>query len=212
MANKVNIDISNLHRYVRFKLNNFLKKCEEKKQYVIITCGYRSAKEQDELYKQGRTKPGNIVTNAKGGYSQHNWGVAFDIAMNHDIDGDKKVTDDTWNLKGFKSVAKLAKSVGLSWGGDWKSFKDNPHFYYSKWGDTTKKLRKKYGTFTEFKKTWTGTVKCNTYLRKGKSFTSKVTLTIPKDKKVEICYKSKVGYALVYYDGQSGYIRTKNLK
>ncbi len=34
---------------------------------VVITEGFRSFKEQDELYKQGRTKKGNIVTYARGG-------------------------------------------------------------------------------------------------------------------------------------------------
>lgn len=212
MPNKVNIDVSKLHPYLRYKLNKFLSMCEKEKKYIIVTCGYRSAKEQDELYAQGRSKKGNIVTNAKGGYSQHNWGIAFDIAMNHDVDGDKKVSDDIWNEKGFLAVSKLAKKVGLGWGGDWTSIKDRPHFYYKKWGDTTSKLRQQFGTFEKFKKTWTGTVKCNTYLRKGKPFTSKVIVTIPKGKKVDICYKSKLGYALVEYNGHFGYIRKRNMK
>ncbi|MNC30597.1 Peptidoglycan L-alanyl-D-glutamate endopeptidase CwlK precursor [compost metagenome] len=40
---------------------------------IIITQGYRSKAEQDGLYAQGRTKPGSIVTNARGGYSYHNY-------------------------------------------------------------------------------------------------------------------------------------------
>lgn len=212
MPNKLSIDVSKIHPYLRFKLEKFLKECEKNKKYIIVTCGYRSAKEQNNLYAQGRTKAGSVVTNAKGGDSQHNWGIAFDIAMNYDVDEDRKIIDDTWNVKGFNEVAKLAKKFGLAWGGDWKSIKDRPHFYLKKWGSTTSKLRKKYGTFEKFKETWKGTVKCNTYLRKGKTFASKVKLTIPKGEKVEICYKSKLGYALVYYKKQSGYIRTRNLK
>lgn len=210
--NKVNIDTTQLHPYVRFKLKKFLEECEKTKQYVIITCGYRSKAEQDALYAQGRTKPGNVITNAKGGFSQHNWGIAFDIAMNHDVNKNGKVSDDVWNTRGFQNVAKLAKKHKLGWGGDWKSFKDMPHFYYAKWGDGTSQLRANYSSFEVFKKTWSRTLRCNTYLRKGKAFTSKVLLTIPKGEKVDVCYKSKLGYALIEYKGQFGYIRTKNLK
>src|SRR3990167_7492221 len=39
---------------------------------VLITCTYRSNKEQEALYAQGRTKPGRIVTRARGGQSKHN--------------------------------------------------------------------------------------------------------------------------------------------
>jgi hypothetical protein len=37
-----------------------------------ISFGHRSIAEQDELYAQGRTKPGDIVTWARGGQSRHN--------------------------------------------------------------------------------------------------------------------------------------------
>src|SRR5690606_7828810 len=42
-----------------------------------ITQGYRSIAEQDALYAQGRTAPGEIVTNARGGQSNHNYGLAL---------------------------------------------------------------------------------------------------------------------------------------
>nr|WP_295770097.1 M15 family metallopeptidase [Rhodoferax sp.] len=41
----------------------------------------RSCAEQDALYAQGRTAPGNKVTNAKSGDSNHNFGIAFDIGV-----------------------------------------------------------------------------------------------------------------------------------
>jgi peptidoglycan L-alanyl-D-glutamate endopeptidase CwlK len=90
----------------------------------FITCTYRSLKEQDKLYEQGRTQPGKIVTNAKGGKSNHNKypSPAFDIAFKNS----KGQLD--WNTELFKNFSALAKSVGLSWGGDWATFKDNPHF------------------------------------------------------------------------------------
>ncbi len=212
MGNRVDIDLEKLHPWLKYKLNLLLKECVKNKTYIIVTCGYRSAEEQDALYAQGRSKNGNVITNARGGHSQHNWGIAIDIAMNYDVDKDGKVSDDTWNVDGFGKVAKAAKKLGFGWGGDWTSIKDRPHFYLTKWGSTPSNLIKKYGTFAKFKNTWTGTVKCNTYLRKTKIFNKQVILTIPKGKKVDILWKSKLGYAKVEYSGKYGYIRIKNLK
>jgi peptidoglycan L-alanyl-D-glutamate endopeptidase CwlK len=91
----------------------------------------RTDKEQDELYAQGRTKPGKKVTNAKGGQSYHNYGLAFDIVL---IIDNKEASWDT--LKDFdgdktadwQEVVKIAKKYGWEWGGDWPKFKDAPHF------------------------------------------------------------------------------------
>lgn len=90
---------------------------------IIITQGYRSIEEQNELYAQGRTKPGNIVTNAKGGHSFHNYGVAIDYAL---LSDDGKTVLWTVNDK-WRKVANIGKSLGFAWGGDWTSFKDYPH-------------------------------------------------------------------------------------
>jgi len=91
----------------------------------------RTIKEQNELYQIGRTKAGAKVTNAKGGQSYHNYGMAFDLVLIidtkiaswdtlKDFDGDK-VSD--WN-----ECVAVAKSYGWEWGGDWVKFKDQPHF------------------------------------------------------------------------------------
>src|ERR1700676_5276576 len=48
---------------------------------IKVISGLRTYAEQDDLYAQGRTKPGNIVTNARGGYSNHNFGIAFDVGV-----------------------------------------------------------------------------------------------------------------------------------
>lgn len=104
----------------------------------------RTDKEQDELYAQGRTKPGNKVTNAKGGQSYHNYGLAFDICLI--IDGKSASWDTLKDFDGDKvsdwmEVVKIAKNHGWEWGGDFKSFKDAPHFQKS-FGLTTGQLRK----------------------------------------------------------------------
>lgn len=125
---------------------------EGKKQGLIIKIGecFRSATEQDALYAQGRTAAGNIVTNAKGSSysSMHQWGVAFDVIRN---DGKGAYNDnDGW----FGRVGRLGKSLGLEWGGDFKSPVDKPHFQLPDWGSTADKLKKLYGNVDNFKKTW----------------------------------------------------------
>lgn len=106
--------------------------------YVGVSQAYRSKAEQDKLYAKGRTtaqlkqagltgvtgEPNeNIVTYAKGGQSNHNFGVAVDLFQyNKDLSAN-------FNLDAnFKVIAKAMKAHGMQWGGDWTAFKDNPHF------------------------------------------------------------------------------------
>ncbi|MEK4669131.1 MULTISPECIES: peptidoglycan-binding protein [unclassified Niallia] len=95
--------------------------------YVLITDGYRSKAEQDALYAQGRTKPGKIVTNAKGGQSNHNFGIAVDFCLTNEKG---TIANYTVNSN-WRRVAAIAKSKGFEWGGDWKGFVDNPHLEYT---------------------------------------------------------------------------------
>ena len=96
----------------------------------------RTFAEQDGLYAQGRTKPGAIVTKAKGGQSYHNYGLAIDIVLL--VDKDKNGTFETasWDVKtdfdgdgksDWQEVVAIFKRYGYDWGGDWK-FNDAPHF------------------------------------------------------------------------------------
>lgn len=91
---------------------------------VGIFQGYRSWGEQDALYAQGRTKPGKIVTKAKGGQSWHNFGIAVDMVF-------KEKGQWSWSA-GFPwyKIGALGKKLGLEWGGDWESFQDKPHFQW----------------------------------------------------------------------------------
>lgn len=88
---------------------------------VRIISAYRSYEEQNALFAQGRTKPGPRVTNARGGQSNHNFGVAWDIG----IFADGKYLP---NSPLYKSIAPIGKKLGLEWGGDWTSFPDLPHY------------------------------------------------------------------------------------
>ncbi len=88
---------------------------------IKIISGLRSYEEQDALYAQGRTAPGDIVTNARGGYSNHNFGIAFDIGV---FEGNTYLADSPK----YKAVGVLGMDLGLEWGGSWKTIVDQPHF------------------------------------------------------------------------------------
>lgn len=85
---------------------------------------------QRELYAQGRTAPGPIVTNAKPGRSYHAFGLALDCYP-MDKDGDP-IFDFDPHLPPWPRVVQLAKMSGLAWGGDWRTIRDYPHFEWAK--------------------------------------------------------------------------------
>ncbi|MCS7062767.1 MAG: M15 family metallopeptidase, partial [Methylacidiphilales bacterium] len=91
---------------------------------VKISSSYRSIKEQNEIYAKGRTKPGKIVTYAKGGMSAHNYGLAYDIVI---IDSKGNLI---WSGPLMERVGIIGESLGLVWGGRFKSIKDCPHFQH----------------------------------------------------------------------------------
>lgn len=99
--------------------------CDAKGIVIRITSTYRDFEAQNELYAQGRTKPGKKITNAKAGQSYHNFRRAFDIVIIKNGKAD-------WNdLETYKKVGAIGKGIGLEWGGDFKTIKDYPHFQMS---------------------------------------------------------------------------------
>jgi peptidoglycan L-alanyl-D-glutamate endopeptidase CwlK len=90
-----------------------------------VIAGLRTYMEQDKLYAQGRSGPGKIVTQAKGGQSIHNFGLAFDVGV-FSADGKTYYGESP----DYKTLGHIGKELGLVWGGDWKSFVDEPHFEY----------------------------------------------------------------------------------
>lgn len=82
---------------------------------IVVTSGTRTYEEQDALFRKGN------VTKAPGGYSNHNFGLAFDVTI---FDGNEPV----WESPKYKILGAIGKSLGLSWGGDWTSIVDEPHF------------------------------------------------------------------------------------
>lgn len=129
------LGVSGLHPVVYESAIEVIKRAYKEGIYVQYSDGYRSYAEQNALYAQGRTKPGKVVTNAKGGYSNHNFGLAVDFFL-YDKNGNAH-----WNVNSdWKRVAQIAKDLGFEWGGDWKSFYDAPHLEMTG-GLTTAQLR-----------------------------------------------------------------------
>ena len=88
---------------------------------IKVISAYRSYEEQEKLYAQGRTAPGPKVTNARGGHSNHNFGIAFDVGV---FSGSKYLGASPK----YKAVGVLGQDLGLEWGGNWTSIVDEPHF------------------------------------------------------------------------------------
>lgn len=88
---------------------------------INIISGTRTFDEQNALYAQGRTTAGSIVTNARGGHSNHNFGIAFDIGV---FSGNRYLPESPL----YKAVGALGMELGLEWGGNWKTIVDQPHF------------------------------------------------------------------------------------
>jgi len=98
--------------------------------YVLIE-GHRTWEEQDALYARGRTQPGARVTNAKGGSSNHNFGIAGDFGVFQGkvyLDGGSLPRQTALAAKVHKACSLHAAACGLEWGGSWKSIEDAPHY------------------------------------------------------------------------------------
>lgn len=151
-------NVSQLHPELQKKVEQLKILCQQNGITIGISECVRTVAEQDVLYAKGRTMPGKIVTKAKGNTysSMHQWGVAFDFYLKMDVDGDGSVSDDAFNnsTELFNKVGKIGQSIGLEWGGAWKSMKDLPHFQLSNWGSTPAKLKRLYGTPEKFMATW----------------------------------------------------------
>lgn len=126
-----NLDL--LHPYVKTLVLKFLDECKKNSVLngyeVKITQTLRSIDYQNKLYEQGRTSPGGIVTNAKGGSSMHNYGLAVDFAVFKNgayLTGSKPGEDAL-----YRECGKIAKQVGFFWGGDFKGLYDAGHIQFT---------------------------------------------------------------------------------
>lgn len=121
--------IEDLLPVVAEKVRAFIDACDAEGIDLLVTSTYRDHESQNELYAQGRTKPGKIVTNAKGGESFHNFQCAVDVVP---LRNGKPVWSTSgedgklWNL-----IGEIGESVGLEWAGRWRTFREFAHFQYT---------------------------------------------------------------------------------
>lgn len=127
-------DISLLRPDVEVNCRKWLERCKAAGLNVLITNTVRDKEYQEYLYAQGRTSPGSIVTNGRTPtFHADTAGLAFDFCKN--IKGHEYDDADF-----FKNAAMIAKAMGFSWGGDWKSFPDMPHIQWDNQGAWTSSM------------------------------------------------------------------------
>jgi peptidoglycan L-alanyl-D-glutamate endopeptidase CwlK len=116
--------IEDLHPVVQDLCRKHIVACKAKGVDIQVTNTLRDAEYQESLYSLGRTKPGNIVTNMQL-IGPHGFGLAYDVVPV--VKGNAVWNDNRlWNI-----IGEEGKKLGLTWGGDWKSIVDKPHFEYT---------------------------------------------------------------------------------
>ncbi|HEY0462047.1 MAG TPA: M15 family metallopeptidase [Pyrinomonadaceae bacterium] len=121
-------NLHTLHPKVQEMMRTTLKTIRDEGINARVISGTRTYAEQNKLFAQGRFgNKGKVVTNARGGQSNHNFGLACDIGI---------FTDDGAYLGESPLYAKAGKIVTgaginhVDWGGNWKKFTDRPHYQF----------------------------------------------------------------------------------
>lgn len=126
--------ILKLHPDIRQLVVDAINAIEDRGVGIRITYGLRTFSEQDAIWQKGRDKDGKkigpTVTNARGGQSYHNYGLAVDFCMLHkdgkasfnwkeDLDADSQAD--------WMEAVEEFKKRGFEWGGEWDNPVDRPH-------------------------------------------------------------------------------------
>jgi peptidoglycan L-alanyl-D-glutamate endopeptidase CwlK len=113
--------LEKVHPELGKRIRDLIDAFAQRGTQVEVVQGLRTFAEQDALYAQGRSKPGPRVTNARGGQSNHNYGLAVDLCPF--VNGKPDFTANAT----FVAIGAEAVKRGLEWGGNWKKFIDKPH-------------------------------------------------------------------------------------
>ena len=135
--------ISQIHPVIQHKVKYILVRAHQQGLPVYLFEGLRTFYKSHQYFMQGRNEKGEIVdrtkviTYADAGYSWHNYGLAVDIVFK--INGRW-----SWSFKlPWQDLGLIGKEVGMFWGGDFRNFKDYPHFQFT-CGMPIKNALKKY--------------------------------------------------------------------
>lgn len=124
----INNNPADLYPPFALKVARFVSEWNEANpiQPIGIFEGFRSFDRQSDLYAQGRTKVGPVVTNAMPGFSWHQYGFAADLVF--DADPVKPGLQASWDGKfPWAKMGKMAQEHELEWAGAWKYMREYPH-------------------------------------------------------------------------------------
>jgi len=140
--------LQDLHPEIHWWASKVIQAAQEIRVPILIYFTLRTFAEQEVLYAIGRTEPGKIKTNARGGESYHNYGLAFDFAIDPSGPGIEwasgvDINDD--KIPDYRQIGEIGEDFGLQWGGRFKSIKgDYGHLQFS-FGFSIHALRLLYG-------------------------------------------------------------------
>jgi peptidoglycan L-alanyl-D-glutamate endopeptidase CwlK len=116
-------NIATLHPRMRPFARALIEKAAGQGIIIKVTSGTRSFAEQDKLFAQ---RP--IVTKARGGFSNHNFGIAIDITIFKGSTDPESAKTPVFESPLYKVIGSMGTDLGLEWGGNWKTIVDEPHF------------------------------------------------------------------------------------
>ena len=118
--------IEDLHPDLQALAKRFIAGAAAEDIDVLIYCTLRDNKAQAELYAQGRTTKGPIVTNARPGESAHNYGAAWDCVP---LKNGKAMWGDR---EAYAKLGRIGETLGLEWAGRWTGkLRETAHFQHT---------------------------------------------------------------------------------
>lgn len=113
-------DLNALHPFFRDKITELIYRCHKKGIELAIVESYRTRAKQAEYFSMGKK-----YTRSAGGKSKHQYGLAVDLVpiVKGEPMWDNKIL--------WKKIGMIGESLGLRWGGRWRSIYDPAHFEWT---------------------------------------------------------------------------------
>lgn len=124
--------LEDLRAPFRLRAEAWVDACAKTGLDVLVYCTLRDLEEQADVYAQGRTKPGPVVTYAKPGQSAHNFGLALDFVPLVNGKPDWRAGNEHYR----KAIA-LAQAEGMESASTWSRFIEWPHLQEPNWRQYT---------------------------------------------------------------------------
>ena len=113
-------DLNSLHPYLRDRVKELIRTCQEKGIELAIVETYRTVAKQNEYKSMGKK-----YTRSVGGLSKHQYGLAIDVVPIID-------SVAVWNnIAVWRKIGTIGEKLGLRWGGRWRHPFDPGHFEWT---------------------------------------------------------------------------------